>query len=275
MRAAVRQTQHVVKKSVLFVPHAGVAAGVDGRGGNRNEVGDELGCHVGVGVVVQGQFDGDFQHVEAKERHPGRSVGLFEIASGGQGRTAVEYADVVEAEEAPFERVLAGPVLAVDPPGEVEQQLLEAGLKPADIALAVAEFVEAVGEDRRPGVYGRIDVAEIPLVRRDLAVRVQVAFAQHETELLLAEIGIDEGQGQHVEGKVPGRVPRVFPLVGHRDHIGVVHVMPLGVAGWLGAGDAVRRVAALFQPARDVEVEELLAPQHAGERLTHHLGGVG
>ena len=43
----------------------------------------------------------------------------------GQRRRAVDRADVVEAEEAALEHVVALGVLAVDPPGEVEQQLVE------------------------------------------------------------------------------------------------------------------------------------------------------
>ena len=43
----------------------------------------------------------------------------------GSGSTAIEDADVVEPEEAALEDVVAFRVLAVDPPREVEQQLLE------------------------------------------------------------------------------------------------------------------------------------------------------
>ena len=72
-----------------------------------------------------GQLDGDLQHVLAEEGHPGGAVGLLQVAAGGQRSAAVEDADVVEAEEAALEDVLAEAVLAVDPPGEVQQQLVE------------------------------------------------------------------------------------------------------------------------------------------------------
>jgi hypothetical protein len=52
------------------------------------------------------------------------------VSPGGQRGAAVEDADVVEPEEAPLEDVLAETVLAVDPPGEVQEQLLEAALEP-------------------------------------------------------------------------------------------------------------------------------------------------
>ena len=56
------------------------------------------------------------------------------IAAGRQRRAAVEHADVVEAEEAALEDVAALGVLAVDPPGEVEQQLVEDALEEREVA---------------------------------------------------------------------------------------------------------------------------------------------
>ena len=171
-----------------------------------------------------------------KQRHPGGAVGLLEVAAGRQRRAAVEDADVVEAEEAALEHVPAVAVLAVDPPGEVEQQLLEDALEQLAVALAADLRLALVGEDRGPGVDGRVDVAEVPLVGRDLAVGVHVALAQHQLELLLGEVGVDERQRRAVEGEVPGGVPGVLPLVRHRDDVAVVHVVPVRVA---------RRAAAL------------------------------
>ena len=52
------------------------------------------------------------------------------------GLAAVENADVVQAEEATLKGVAALGVLAVDPPGEVEQQLVEDLLQEVDVALA-------------------------------------------------------------------------------------------------------------------------------------------
>ena len=52
----------------------------------------------------------------------------------GSGADAVEDADVVEAEEAALEDVAALGVLAVHPPGEVEQQLLEDALEEHAVA---------------------------------------------------------------------------------------------------------------------------------------------
>ena len=78
-----------------------------------------------------------------------------------------------------------------------------------------------------------------------------------------------------MECQVPGGEPRVLPLVGHGEDVGVVEMSPVRVAavlplrGWRGlAGIALQPVA------HDVVVE-LLRPEHARERLAHHVAGVG
>ena len=151
------------------------------------------------------------------------------------------------------------------------KQLLSHSLSPSP----VCRLFQAVGEDGGPGVHRRVDVAEVPLVGRDLAVGVHVALAQHQLQLLLAEIGIDERQGEDVEGEVPGRVPGILPLVRHRDHVAVVHVVPVVVARG-GLARRLERVgAALLQPLVHVVVVELLAPEHARQGLPHDVGRVG
>ena len=133
--AAVGEPQHVVVEAVLLVPHAVLARAVHG-GGDVGEVLDELEDHVLVGAVVGGELDRELQHVLAEEGHPRRAVRLLEVAAGGQRGAAVEDADVVEAEEAALEHVLAEAVLAVDPPGEVQHELVEGRLEEVDVRLA-------------------------------------------------------------------------------------------------------------------------------------------
>ena len=84
--------------------------------------------------LVQRELDGDAQHLLAEEHHPGRAVRLVEVAAGGQRRGAVEDADVVEPEEAAFEDIGAGAILAIDPPREIDQQLREGVLEELDVA---------------------------------------------------------------------------------------------------------------------------------------------
>ena len=99
---------------------------------------------------------------------------------------------------------------------------------------------------------------------------MEVEAAQHQQQLLLREIEVHQRQRDRVEGQVPRRVPRVLPLVRHRDHVGVEHVEPLGVAHVVAGGLEQRMALVLAQPALQVEVVELLAPQHSGQRLAVH-----
>ena len=53
-----------------------------------------------------------------------------------------------------------------------------------------------------PGVYRRIDVAEVPLVGRDLTRRMDEILLQHQVELPFCEIRIDRGEREGVERMV-------------------------------------------------------------------------
>ena len=97
---------------------------------------------------------------------------------------------------------------------------------------------------------------------------------QHE--LALGELRVDQGEGQHVEGQVPRGVPGILPLVRHGDDVGVVEVLPVAVAAVTVAAPAAARLGGVaLEPLRHVVVVELLAPDHAGERLALHGAGVG
>ncbi len=71
------------------------------------------------------------------------------------------------------------------------------------------------GLERRASVNGRVHVAEVPLVSRHLAVRMQIALVQHQLDLILGEIDVDQRQRATMEGKIPGGEPRIFPGVRH------------------------------------------------------------
>ena len=133
------------------------------------------------------------------------------MTAGGQRLAAVEHADVVQAEEAALKDVHALGVLAVHPPGEVQQQLVEDALQKRAVARAATLLLDLVDAPRRPGMHRRIDVAERPLVGRKLSVGMHVPLAQHQDELLLGEVRIDQRERHAVKGQVPGGVPRDTP----------------------------------------------------------------
>ena len=269
---AVWQPQDVVIETVFFVPHAVLPDTVHARG-NPQEVLDEFIAEVLVRGIVHGHLHAQLDHVLAKQGHPGRAVGLLQIAARGQGGAAIENPDVIEPEEAPFKDIFAEAILAVDPPGEVQHELVKRALEEVDVTRAAQGQLGLVQKEGGPGVDRRVDVAEVPLVGGDLAARVEVDLAQHEIELLLGKIRVHDGKGDGVEGQVPGGIPGILPFVWHRDDVIVHHVEPLAVADL--ARVAVERVGMVFlEPPVGIEVVVLLAPEHAGQGLSHDTGFV-
>ena len=191
---AVGQPQQVVEEPVLLVPHLVVmlADAVHGVG-DPHEVLDELEGDLLVHRVVLGQDQRHLQHALAVERHPRRPVRLLQRAARRQLRAAVEDADVVEAEEAAGEHVLAGGILPVHPPVEVQHQPLERPLQEPEVGPAERPL-HLVEVQRGPGVHRRIHVAEVPLVGGNLPVRVGVEIAQHQQQLLLGEVEVHQRQ---------------------------------------------------------------------------------
>src|SRR4029078_2135571 len=120
---------------------------------------------------------------------------------------AIEHADVVQAEEPAGENVATGRVLAVHPPGEIHEQLVELTLQEAMIGLASEGSVHQ--EDLPDGLAMDrwVHVAEVPLVRGNLPVRMQVDLVGHQAELLFRELEIDPGEHDAVEGEVPRGEP--------------------------------------------------------------------
>src|SRR6266536_5692352 len=114
---------------------------------------------------------------------------------------------------------------------------MEYPLQERQITLAAALLLDLVDAPGRPGQHRWVDIAEGPLVGRDLAVWVLVPLAAQQNQLLLGELRVDQRKRDTVKRQIPGGEPGVFPLVGHRDDVGGVEVFPVGVAagpafGW-------------------------------------------
>src|SRR6516225_4960598 len=156
------------------------------------------------------------------------------MTTGRQWRTAVEDADIIESEKPAFKKAPAKAILAIDPPAEIGGEPAEHPLQETEIGSAVQRLLHAVEKNSRPGLYWRVDVAEIPLIGRDLTGRVQIDLAQKQVELLLGEIAIDNRQRERVKREVPRGEPGILPLVRHRDDMIADHVEPLAVANLAG-----------------------------------------
>ena len=85
--------------------------------------------------------------------------------AGGQWGAAIESGDVIEAEKAAFEDVAIFGIFAVDPPGEIQEQLVEDALEEFAIALvAVHAAVDLINAPGSPSVDRRVHIAEGPFV---------------------------------------------------------------------------------------------------------------
>ena len=222
LMAAIGVDEHVVKEAVFFVeqrvlapPH--VLHGI----GDVGVMLEELRGEPLVDRVFPRQLQRDPHQVEAEHSHPTGGIRLLENGAAGERLAPVDDGDVIEAEKSPLEDVVALAVDLVDPTGEVDEQLVEAALEPIPVttpAAVIAEAIHVVNPPHCPGVNGRIEIAELPLVGGQLAVGVLKLLEEQEPELVLGECGVDQREGDALECQVPGRKPRIFPLVGHRHH---------------------------------------------------------
>ncbi len=161
-------------------------------------------------------------------------------------------------------------VFAVDPPGEVEQELVKDALQERAVGPAGDALLDLIDTPGRPGMHRWVDIAERPLVGGQLAIGVHVPLAHQQGELLLGELGVDQREGHTVESQVPRGEPRVLPGVGHGDDIEVVEVAPVRVAAVLPLSRRRRAGGIAVQPFSHIVVVELLAPEQPREGLALH-----
>src|SRR5262249_16722695 len=138
----------------------------------------------------------------------------FEDGAVGQRLAAVDDGDVVEAEKASLKDVVAFAVDLVDPPGEIDEQLVEALFEKLDVGLAGLELVGVIDAPHRAGMHRWIEVRKLPFIRRDLAVGMQELFEEQEPKLIFGKGDVDEAEGNAMKRKVPGGEPGIFPFVG-------------------------------------------------------------
>src|SRR5262252_2210268 len=132
--------EYVVIEAVLVVPEAERVHRVR----DVDEVLPKLASDIFVSIVLARQFQRNAEHVQAVHRHPAGTVGLLEVSARGQRCAPVKDANVVQAEEAALEDVSALRVLAIDPPREVEDQLLEDPGEKLSVSSAAALLVDLV-----------------------------------------------------------------------------------------------------------------------------------
>ena len=202
-RRAVAQGHLVVVETVLVVPQARAAQAVH-RLRDAHEVVEELRGQVLVRGLFLRQFQGHGHHGAAVEGHPGGGIRLLQALARGQRLVAVEEADVVHPQEPAREDLPPREVLAVHPPREVEEQLLERPLQEQPVAFAVRRR-DLVHAPAGPRMDGRVDVGERELARRQLAAGVHEPLAQEQHQLLLGELRVHPRHRHHLQAPGPTR----------------------------------------------------------------------
>ena len=163
------RSQQVIEEAILVV----VATGSFERVHDEDHLLQEFDDHVVIDRILLSQRRRESEHRNRVVRHPCGSVCLVEPDSGRQVGT-IEGTDVVQSQETAAKEVVAFRILAVEPPREIQQQLLEYSLK----EFVIRGAVNYKDSDRCQSMDRRIDVIETPFVRRKRAVRMKKPFSQ-------------------------------------------------------------------------------------------------
>src|SRR5262249_36718276 len=198
---SIGKSEEVIIETVFFVPHLIVmTANPIHRIGNPDEVFEELVSRLLIDRVVLGKDNGDLKHDLAKQGDPCGAIGLFNRSPGRRGGAAIKHANVIQAEKSSGEDIAPLRGFSVYPPGEIDQQALETLFQKLDVGPAPL-ILNLIQEQRSPGMDGRINVAKVPLVCRNLSIGMEVEIAQHKELLLFGEIEINQRQGEGVKGQ--------------------------------------------------------------------------
>ena len=128
---------------------------------------------------------------------------------------AIEYPDVVEAEEPAFENIFAFRIFPIHPPGESEKEFVEDCFQKSAITFARLLAFDLVNPPRCPPQDRRIDITEVPLIGWNMTVGMLIPLANDDVDLTLGEVRIDQGEGNAMKSEVPGSVPGEFPSIWH------------------------------------------------------------
>ena len=86
------------------------------------------------------------------------------MTASWQWRATVEDADVVQSQETTLKDIVSLAVLAVHPPGKVEQEFVEHPLQEVTVSLPSSALLDFVHAPCSPGMNGRVYITECPLI---------------------------------------------------------------------------------------------------------------
>ena len=173
--------QLVIVEPILIVPESCAAEAIHGIR-DCDKVFKKLGSYVLICRIITREFQRNRQHCRAIKSHPCRAVCLLQITSCRQRLRAVKNTDIVQPQKPTGKQVPTIHILAIDPPCEIDQQLLKGTHQKAPVTLPsmAGHFVHT---PTRPRMNGRIDIRKCKLIRRHLPVRMHVPFTQHQQQL--------------------------------------------------------------------------------------------
>ena len=92
---------------------------------------------------------------------------------------------------------------------------MEALFQEFPVSFSGARFVYAVRSPDSPGVDWRVQVRKLPFISWNLPVGMLKLFEQHQKQLLLRELRINQREWHHMKRKIPGGEPWILPFVRH------------------------------------------------------------
>src|SRR5205085_5516873 len=133
----------------------------------------------------------DAHQVQTEHAHPAGGVRLFEPRAVRQRRAAINDRDVIKTEKAALEDVVAFAVHLVDPPSEVDHQLVETLFEEQTITFARLQAIHVIDAPHGPSMHRRVEIRELPFVSRYLPIRMLELLEEQEPQLLFRKLRID------------------------------------------------------------------------------------
>src|SRR3972149_5030207 len=102
------------------------------------------------------------------------------MATRRQFPAPVKNANIIQPEEPALEDIVPLGVLSVNPPGEIEQELVENPFQEGYIARPSELPFDLKDLYGRPRMHRRVDITEVPFIGRKLAVPMDIPFPQQQ-----------------------------------------------------------------------------------------------
>ena len=163
----------------------------------------ELRRDVFVNVIFTRELDCDTHQIQRKHSHPAGAIALFKVTAIGERGAAIEYPDVIKAEEPAFENIFAFGIFPIHPPGKGKEQLVKDCFQKSAVTFTGLLALDLEDTPGRPPDHGWINIAEVPFVGGKLAVWMLIPFAHNDIELAFGKMRIDQGEGNTMKGEVP------------------------------------------------------------------------